>query len=452
MLSNTNSQSLELKQNTDSLRPVSPEEFLPRIDWWISIGGLFFLAIFGATLALISILKYKVTIKAPATVRPVGELRLVQAAVEGKIESILIEGNQSVNRGDVVAYIDDSRLQTQKSQLEGNIERTQLQLAQIAAQLQATVNQIAAETNRIRGSVAAATAELKRSQREHQDKLITTTAEVKEAKAAVELAKEEMTRYQQLAKTGVIPQLQVKEKKAAYQTALAQLEKAEAFLNPSPAGVEFAREQIVRAQAEGKATLALLNKEREQLIQQQIETQNQLSRDRQELQQIETELKDTVIRASASGIVQELNLRNPEQLVRPGEVIAQIVPDRAPLEIKASVSSRDIDKVETGQKVQMRVSACPYPDYGTLEGTVETISPDATTPQNNDASISTKTPRYNETETAYNVTIEPQSLALNTADKKCSIRLGMEGRADIIAREETVLTFVLRKARLLTDL
>ncbi|MEO0489801.1 MAG: hypothetical protein AAFZ49_09620 [Cyanobacteria bacterium J06659_2] len=34
-----------------------------------------------------------------------------------------------------------------------------------------------------------------------------------------------------------------------------------------------------------------------------------------------------------------------------------------------------------GQLVQIRISACPYPDYGTLPGTVQTISPDIVNPQ-----------------------------------------------------------------------
>ncbi len=54
--------------------------------------------------------------------------------------------------------------------------------------------------------------------------------------------------------------------------------------------------------------------------------------------------------------------------------------------------------------------------------------------------------------TFYEVTIEPDSLSLGKGDRQCTLQLGMEGRADIITREETVLKFLLRKARLLTDL
>ncbi len=50
------------------------------------------------------------------------------------------------------------------------------------------------------------------------------------------------------------------------------------------------------------------------------------------------------------------------------------------------------------------------------------------------------------------MTIEPETLVLGKGKNHCHIELGMEGRADIIFREETVLPFFLRKARLITDL
>jgi multidrug efflux pump subunit AcrA (membrane-fusion protein) len=65
--------------------------------------------------------KYKVTVKAPATIRPAGELRIVQAATAGTITHIAVKKNQVVKTGDVIATIDNSRLQTRKSQLQSNI-------------------------------------------------------------------------------------------------------------------------------------------------------------------------------------------------------------------------------------------------------------------------------------------------------------------------------------------
>jgi len=42
----------------------------------------------------------------------------VQAAVKGTIQSINVIKNQPVTQGDIIAYIDNSQMQTQKNQLE----------------------------------------------------------------------------------------------------------------------------------------------------------------------------------------------------------------------------------------------------------------------------------------------------------------------------------------------
>jgi multidrug efflux pump subunit AcrA (membrane-fusion protein) len=110
--------------------------------------------------------------------------------------------------------------------------------------------------------------------------------------------------------------------------------------------------------------------------------------------------------------------------------------------------------LKQGQKVQMRVSACPYPDYGTLKGKVKTISPDAIAPQGNGATTTPTTSASQKTAAVgafYQVTIEPESLSLGRDKHQCAIQLGMEGTVDIISREETVLKFLLRKARLIAD-
>ena len=50
------------------------------------------------------------------------------------------------------------------------------------------------------------------------------------------------------------------------------------------------------------------------------------------------------------------------------------------------------------------------------------------------------------------MTIKPETLVLGKGKNLCHIQLGMEGRVDIVSREETVLKFFLRKARLIADL
>ena len=432
----------------DSLHKATPEDFLPSISRWITLGGLFLLAAVGAAIAFAAVLKYRVTVKAPATIRPVGELPVVEVATGGIVKSIEVEENQEVKAGDIIAYIENSRLETKKSQLLGNVQRANRQLNQLKAQITALDGQIAAETEQLNRTLGAAEAELRRSQRHYRDRKITITASVEEAeanyksvKAALNAAKSKRDRYQPIAADGAISQnqleeakLEVEQQQQALEAALARLESARAALNPVDAEVIIAQEKLVQEQARGEATLANLTKEREQLIQRRVEIQNQLDSDKQELEQIRTELADTVIRAPVSGIIQQLYVRHPEQVLRQGNGIARIAPSQALLEIKAAVPSTEISQVEIGQAVQMRVGACPYTDYGLLGGTVSAISPDTIV------------------RGTYEVTIRPLSLLLKARERECVIQSGMEGRADIIADEETVLGFIFRKARLLVDL
>ncbi|MEH2382656.1 MAG: HlyD family efflux transporter periplasmic adaptor subunit [Nostoc sp.] len=437
----------------DFLRLVENDEYLPPVSIWTRLGGIFLIGSVGTAFGLASVIQYNIIVKADATVRPTGEIRLVQAAAEGTIISIKVKENQVVKKGDTIALIDNSQLQTKKSQILGTIQQNQLQRSQIDAQLKALKAQMAAESNAMRQAIASAKSDLSRNKRDYQDKQITTQTEVQELEASLELARQQLKGYEQLGNTGAIATLEIKEKEQAFKAATARLENAKAGLNPSDANVAIAQERIAQELTKGESTLAQLNKEEEEIIRRQVEIQNQISSAQQDLKQIFTELQKTVIRTSEAGTILKLELRNAGQVVRPGDVIAQIAPNKAPLVIKARVAASDISKVKLCKvaqvtkcpegEVKMRVSAYPYPDYGILQGAVRDISADAITSQGNS---NIPIAPY------YEVTIEGQKLYLKKGDKSYPLKAGMEISAEIISKKETLLTFILRKARLLTDL
>lgn len=101
--------------NSDYLPQVQDNEFLPPLGRWTTLGGLVMLSALTLTIALASVVKYKVTVKAEANVRPTGELRIVNAATEGQLTRIFVKENQAVKIGEAIATIDDSRSQTKKA-------------------------------------------------------------------------------------------------------------------------------------------------------------------------------------------------------------------------------------------------------------------------------------------------------------------------------------------------
>ncbi|MGV2828118.1 HlyD family efflux transporter periplasmic adaptor subunit [Myxosarcina sp. GI1(2024)] len=503
-----NSSSLSLIDNRhqivpaeESLAVVDENDFMPPMSRWTKLGGLFLAGSVAISIALSAFTPYDVSVKAQSTVRPAEGLKLVEATSEGKITEIRVEENQLVRKGDVIAVLDRSRLETRADQLKIAIQQANLQLKQIEAQINAQESRLSAEIEQTNRAIAAAKSQLALRRREHQDRQISSNARVSEAQANLGLAQEELSqaqteltsaeaelqsaraalnsaqarkeRYQSIAASGAISQnlldevsLEVEQRQhdvtvrqaaiarqkqeiarrqQAIAAAEARLNNARVGVNPSSAEVEIATENIARERATGRATIASLKREREALIQQRIEIQKQLERERKELAQVKQEARQTTIVASADGILFELKINNPGQTVFSGEEIARIAPSDTSLSLEALIPAQKIGKVKLGQLTQTKISACPYPDYGTLKGVVTKVAPDTTSPLDNNSPSPGAAPAF------YKVTIEPESMSLGPKNNQCSLQLGMEGQTDITTKAETVLKFMLRKARLVTD-
>lgn len=481
---------------SNQIPQVQEDEFLPQIDSWTTAGGASLASLFLLAVTLTSILEYNVAVKTQATIRPVGELGVVQSAIHGKVRQINVVSNQKVKSGDVIATVDDSKLQTKKNQLKASIKQSRLQVKQIEAQQRELDFQMQAQTRLIKRNIAAAEAELKVIQRNYQDKVVIAQSDLKqaqtsenfaqvqlerikrekvleatveEAEASLKLAKAQRDRMLTILNSGAISRNFFEEKEQAVKAAQAKLEqakssalnllaekekslndarinviKANTIINPDSAAVTIVKERINQERAKGQATIAALKKEQQTLFLSGVELKKKIHSSLQEIKIIEKELKQTIVRAPMSGTILQLNLRNPQQVLSPGEIVARIAPTNAPLEIKAQVTAQDIDKVKTKQKVQMQVSACPYPDFGTFNGTVQTIASD-TIPVTTD---NTNTPPKG----IYEVTIKPDTLFAQKNNHKCFLLPGMEGKASIISRRETLLRFIMRKARLISNL
>ena len=455
---------------------IGNDNSLPPISSWTSLAGLFLIGTVITSIYLSSWVKYNVTVKANAIVRPIGETRVVQSKIEGTIKTILVKENQIVKTGDVIAILDTEQLLIKKSQLEENINQNKLQILQIYAQNRTLNNQIMAEKKVIQRVVTSAKEDLLKNQREYEERKVNTEGELitaqlniqkqlvdlQKAEADLEFAKVDRDRYQQLAEIGVISNREFEQKQLVVQQTTLTLETVKkavdianiklklnkAAINPTTAMMNMAQERIAQEIAKGEANIAALNKERVGLIQRLVEIQTQIKQLQKELQQLENQRKNSTIIATSDGIILKLNLRNSGQVVRAGESIAEIVPeDRTSLVIKALIPSAEINKIAVGQKAQLRVDACPYPDYGTAKGVVKTISPDAiTSPSKDTNTVISPGANY------FEATIQPEKSSFGNHDRQCFLQSGMNGTADIISKEETVLQFMLRKARLIADL
>ncbi len=95
----------------------------------------------------------------------------------------------------------------------------------------------------------------------------------------------------------------------------------------------------------------------------------------------EDQLKRVEIRAPQDGIVYQLAVHSPGEVIGPGDPVMLIVPQKDDLKVEAKVAPKDVVKLAVGQTADLRFSAFNQRTTPEIEGTVARISPDATADQ-----------------------------------------------------------------------
>lgn len=82
--------------------------------------------------------------------------------------------------------------------------------------------------------------------------------------------------------------------------------------------------------------------------------------------------------APVACVVNEVSVTTLGEVAEAGQSLITIVPDGEDLIVEALVLNRDVGFVRKGMRTVVKLEAYPFTRYGSLEGTVEHISPDAT--------------------------------------------------------------------------
>jgi HlyD family secretion protein len=116
-------------------------------------------------------------------------------------------------------------------------------------------------------------------------------------------------------------------------------------------------------------------------------------------------------------------------VIRPGEVLMELVPEDEELIINARVSPIDIDNVAPGLATEVRFSAFKTKLIPIMLGTVETVSGDVITPENPN-----EPPYY-----LARVTVEEDDIPDEIKDR---LTAGMPADVVITTGERTVINFI----------
>jgi hemolysin D len=77
------------------------------------------------------------------------------------------------------------------------------------------------------------------------------------------------------------------------------------------------------------------------------------------------------------GVVQQVAVHTVGGVVTPAQELLIVVPQDHPVEVEAQVENKDVGFVKNGQVVEIKVETFPFTLYGTIPGTVVSVSDDA---------------------------------------------------------------------------
>ena len=390
---------------------LEADDLLPSLGRWSQTFGRNMLMMSTAGLIGLAIWPWQETVRANGSVRPDGENAVIQSKLDGTLAEIWVKENQTVSKGQALASLDRKQLENEKKTLETEL-RESLAQQQNSQQQNTDLNQQRIATSNL-----------------IQAQLRSAARDVDNAQATLKFRTTELQRYQSLLNSGAVTGSIVDEKRAQYSVANNELSKAQQALEEQ--------------QARGRAQLASLNQESGQSKNQQREFIKLLETTRSRLAEVNRALMNSIIKAPEAGTILVSGMRHPQQVIRTGEILAKIAPRDAKSMIQVRVPSRDVGMIKSNQTAYLRVTGCPYPDYGVLEAKVTHISADTVLNEGGKDQTQTSTGPG-----LFQVSLEPAGSSLRAGDRLCSLRHGMDVQAEIVTRRTTVLGFLFTKLRL----
>ncbi len=173
------------------------------------------------------------------------------------------------------------------------------------------------------------------------------------------------------------------------------------------------------------------NKYFEEAQAEMTKAQEELSSEQEQLRDRAQVLEEKRLFAPTEGKVNNINITTIGGVVKPGEVIMEILPTSSDLIVEAKVSPADIANVKLGQAATVKLDAYDYTIFGAMQGTVDFISPDSLMEQTR-----------NGEQPYYRVRIKIVGAQFAKRGNEIVIKPGMTASVDIKARERTVLSYI----------
>ena len=315
---------------------------------------------------------------APGQIIPTGKIKVVQHLDGGVVEAIDVEDRMLVEQGQVLLRIDGS--QALADQLQMLARQAALQLR--SERLQAFIDNREPDFSKYKDTYPDLVADQKTiflNQSATRDSTLEIVGrQIEQRKRRLEQLEDSLSsakRHQQLTAELIVMREDLGKRKLIDRTTLYETRRAQVTAEGEVARITQEIDVVNQELAEAETRLLDTdNQLRGDASKELGTTRAEMAEVDETLQRLGARVERLEVRSPARGYVHDLQVQTVGQVIQPGALLMQIVPDDTPLNAEVKIAPRDIGYVQVGQAVNMRVSAYEYSRYGFAKGTLNRIS------------------------------------------------------------------------------
>jgi membrane fusion protein, adhesin transport system len=376
------------------------------------------------------------TVRGQGRVVPSSQLQVVSNLEGGVVQDILVRSGQNVRAGDELIRLDRTATGAELGSGSATLSALEIKIARLQAEVTggtprypAASDAAIADQIRVEQSLhATRMADLSAIMTSAQARIGQADRAVAEAQSTYESRvsawRQRATEVQMirpLVERGIEPRLSLVQAEAAANIAQSDMQAASETIGRARQGLNEARSSMIQARQQWRTQSGT----------ELASAQAEYAARRRALPALADRAQRTVLRAPLAGRINRVLVTTRGGTIRPGEPVVEIVPSNESLLVEVQIHPSDIAFVRIGQPAQVAITAYDRSVYGVLDGTVTTISPDATLNERTGESF-------------YTVKVRTNVNYLRDANgRQMAIGVGMTAEVDLLGEKRTILQYIL---------
>ncbi|MBA2486440.1 MAG: HlyD family type I secretion periplasmic adaptor subunit [Nitrospira sp.] len=311
---------------------------------------------------------------------PSGYSKVIQPYETGVITSIQVQDGQVVHKGDLLIELDPAQNLGDRNRASNEFRAAKVDAARLQALVAGSATFVA-QTDGDSQYVQLQEQLLRDQISEYQARMDAASHVIAQRMAAVDLTEENIRRLEatvpmETERAGAFKRLM--ERDAVTKLDYLQAEGQRIDKLQELAGQKHKLRQDKAALAEAEKNRRALASEFQQTKQTELSaTETKAASLSQEVSKAGQRAELQRLVSPIDGVVQQLAVHTVGGVVTPAQPLLIVVPQDHPVEVEAQLENKDVGFVKEGQTAEIKVETFPFTLYGTIPGTVLTVSDDA---------------------------------------------------------------------------